>query len=134
MLNRDAPIILTRPPGYRPVPPISLGEPDTILEDAARRIFAELGISSIRFFEPPMPNQDYRCFWSGTQDGIEYEVRHGEGPHAGEYPFWIWIGLERGGHSDVLTEQAHSVAERLRRHGWPSLVRGYISATGETAL
>ena len=116
MLDRDAPIILTCPPGYCPRPPISLGEPDTVLEDAARRIFAELGIFSFRFVEPPMPNQDYLCLWSGAQDGIEYEVRHGEGPHTGEYPFWIWIGLQSGGYSDMLTEQAHSIAEKLHQH------------------
>jgi hypothetical protein len=28
----------------------------------------------------------------------------------------------------------HAAAERLRQQGWRCLVRGYISATGETAL
>lgn len=134
MLDRDAPIILTRPPDYRPIVPISLGEQDTVLEDAARKIFAEIGVSSFHFVEPPMPNQDYLCLWSGARDGIEYEVRNGEGPHAGEYPFWIWIGQERGGWGEALIEEAHSVAERLQQRSWRSLVRGYISATGEMAL
>jgi hypothetical protein len=135
MHNLDVPIILMRPPDYHPSPPIRLGEPDIVLENVARMIFAGLEISSFQFVEPPMPNQGYLCLWSGSKDGIEYEVQHGEGPHAKEYPFWIWVGLEHGkGYSDRLSEQANLVAERFSQSGWHCLVRGYISATGELSL
>jgi hypothetical protein len=135
MHDRDVPIVLTRPPNYSPGPRFSLGEPDVVLEAAARNIFSLLGVGSAAFEEPPVPNQYYVWFWSGSKDGIKYEVRRGEGPHAGEYPIWIWVGLETTGRwSDQLSEEAHAAAAKLAECGYRCTVRGYISATGEAPL
>jgi len=133
MRSQDDPIVLVRPDD-REYPVVSLDQHDGDLEGFARSFFVSMGISSCRFVEPPMPNQDYCCYWSGTRRGIEYQVYRAEGPHTAEYPFWIWVGFEGGGHRDRLTAEVHAAAERLRQQGWRCLVRGYISATGETAL
>lgn len=130
MHNRDVPIILVRPDdGDYPL--VDLSVRDSGLEEVAQRFFGAMQIASCRFVEQPMPNQDYLCFWAGSENGIEYEVRRADA-HAAKYPFWIWVGLENGqGYSDRLSEQAHSVAEKLRRSGWRCSVKGYSSAMGE---
>ena len=135
MHSRDVPIVLTRPPRYRRNPTSDWEEAHANLRDAAAEIFAVLGVTSPELVVPPLANQDYWTLWSGSKDGIEYEVRYGEGQHASEFPFWIWVGLAgRAGWSDRLPDEAHSVAAKLIEHGYACMVRGYVSATSEGGL
>lgn len=124
IFRQDIPIVLVKPDD-RIHPVLSMGEPDSDLEEFAKSFFPKIGISSFHLVTDSSAPQTVFFYWSGSKDGVEYEVSRGRK----EYPFGVWIGLTgKSGWDDRLVEVAHSVADTLSRAGWQSLVSGFLSA------